>query len=75
MGHDIRKTEERSGPRTGADGGAAQREGYGVGGLGGPDGKPDSWDAPGITPDGHRTGSSNDGPRTAMDGEGEPDAD
>jgi hypothetical protein len=34
-----------------------------------------SWDAPGVTPDGRRTGSSTDGPRTAMDGEGEPDPD
>lgn len=72
MGHDIRKTDERSGPRTGSRAGAALDKGYGAGGLGG---QPGSWDAPGVTPDGHRTGSSTDGPRTAMDGEGEPGAD
>lgn len=72
MGHDIRKTDTSPGPKTGSGSGAALGKGYGAGGLGG---EPSSWDAPGVTPDGRRTGSSTDGPRTAMDGEGEPDAD
>ncbi len=72
MGHDIRKTDERPGPRTGSGSGAALGKGYGAGGLGG---EPGPWDAPGVAPDGRRTGSSTDGPRTAMDGESEPDAD
>ncbi|MFC3068154.1 hypothetical protein [Phenylobacterium soli] len=80
---DIRKTEQRSGPKTGAGGGAAYRTGYGAGGLGSGEDRADpdeavretaTWDAPGVTPDGHRTGSSTDGPRTAMDGESEPEA-
>ena len=72
MGHDIRKTEDRPGPRTGSGSGAALGKGYGAGGLGG---EPGPWDAPGVTPDGRRTGTSTDGPRTAMDGESEPNAD
>jgi hypothetical protein len=82
---DIRDTtENRSGPRTGSGGGAAYRGGYGAGGLGSgaerlTDGEahaePPSWDAPGVTPAGRRTGSPDDGPRIAMSGEGEPDAD
>ncbi|HVI32039.1 hypothetical protein [Phenylobacterium sp.] len=84
MPEDIRKTEQRSGPQTATGDGAAQRTGYGAGGLGaGGDrahhggGSPDAraWDAPGVTSEGHRTGSSTDGPRTAMDGESEPNAD
>lgn len=83
MGDDIRRTQDRQGPATqGGGDGAAYRTGYGAGGLG--DGgdrahrgqtaaEPNSWDAPGVTPDGHRTGSSMDGPRTATDGEGEDD--
>ena len=60
--------------------GAARGTGYGAGGLGsGADRKaghdPDSWDAPGVGPDGRRTGSPTDGPRIAHDGEGEPDPD
>ncbi|WP_374473025.1 hypothetical protein [Phenylobacterium sp.] len=83
MGEDIRKTQDRDGPRQGAGDGAAQDSGYGAGGLGaggdrahhGQASQPArSWDAPGVTPDGHRTGSSTDGPRIAMDGEAEPDA-
>lgn len=84
MGHDIRKTDERSGPETGAGSGAAYRTGYGAGGLGSggdrahhgaDEAEGRNWDAPGVTTDGHRTGSSTDGPRTAMDGESEPDPD
>lgn len=84
MPEDIRKTEQRSGPQTGAGDGAALRTGYGAGGLGaGGDRAHDgeapqdarAWDAPGVTPDGRRTGSSTDGPRTAMDGESEPGVD
>jgi hypothetical protein len=82
---DIRKTSPpRSGPKTGSGDGAALGAGYGAGGLGagrdrtrrGDDiATPSAWDAPGVSPDGHRTGSSTDGPRTAMDGESEPDPD
>ena len=84
MADDIRKTEDRAGPKTAKGGGAAYKTGYGAGGLGsgadrahhGHDAEaPDTWDAPGVTPDGRRTGSSTDGPRIAMDGEGEPDPD
>jgi hypothetical protein len=71
---DIRKTQERSGPRTGSGSGAAYDKGYGAGGLGGGEGQARPWDAPGVTPDGRRTGSSMEGPRIATDGEGEPDA-
>ena len=80
---DIRKTEDRDGPRTGSGDGAAQGSGYGAGGLGAGADRAHhgeapqtarSWDAPGVTPGGERTGSSTDGPRTAMDGESEPDA-
>jgi hypothetical protein len=39
-----------------------------------PERRPETWHKPGVTPDGHRTGSSTDGPRIAMDGESEPDA-
>jgi len=77
MDDDMHKRRD---PRAGAapsGDGAARGTGYGAGGLGaGGDraaGAPNSWDAPGVTPDGHRTGSSTDGPRTAHDGEGEPD--
>jgi hypothetical protein len=79
---DIRKTEERSGPRTGSGGGAAYKGGYGAGGLGSgehqrrggeaPLHNADRWDAPGVTPAGRRTGSSTEGPRTAMGEESEP---
>jgi hypothetical protein len=60
--------------------GDPKRGGYGAGGLSsGADRtfgeRPNPWDAPGVTPDGHRTGSSTEGPRTAVDGEGEPDPD
>ncbi|HEY8573838.1 hypothetical protein [Phenylobacterium sp.] len=88
MSEDIRDTEDREGPRTGpstgSGDGAAQGAGYGAGGLGAGGDRAHhgeaaqtarSWDAPGVTPDGHRTGSSTDGPRIAMDGEAEPDAD
>lgn len=83
--HDIRKTEERSGPRTGSGDGAAYKGGYGAGGLGSgahqrasggaPSHNADSWDAPGVTPEGRRTGSPTDGPRIPIDGESEPDPD
>lgn len=83
MSDDIRRTEDRPGPATqGGGDGAANRSGYGPGGLGaggdsahhGRDAaEPNTWDAPGVTPDGRRTGSSFDGPRTAHDGEGEDD--
>jgi hypothetical protein len=79
---DIRKTEERNGPRTGSGGGAAYKGGYGAGGLGSgahqrasagaPMQNADPWDAPGVTPEGRRTGSSTDGPRIAIDEESEP---
>ena len=81
---DIRQTQDRSGPKTARGGGADYRGGYGAGGLSSGADRADhgeamqnanSWDAPGVTPDGRRTGSSTDGPRTAMDGEGEPDPD
>jgi hypothetical protein len=81
---DIRKTEDREGPRTGSGSGAAYRGGYGAGGLsagadrlshGQSAQNATPWDAPGVTPDGRRTGSSLDGPRIAVDGEGEPDPD
>ena len=84
MADDIRDNDRRPGPQTGPGDGAAYRSGYGAGGLGsGADRthhgeaaqNADPWDAPGVTPDGHRTGSSTDGPRTPMDGEGVPDAD
>jgi hypothetical protein len=83
MPEDIRKTEDRPGPKTGSGDGAAYGKGYGSGGLGqgadraGQDlhAEPNSWDAPGVTPDGHRTGSTLDGPRIAHDGEGEHDPD
>ncbi len=79
--HDIRKTQERDGPRTGSGGGAAYKGGYGAGGLGSGEHQrssaaagenTDPWDAPGVTPAGHRTGSATDGPRMATDGESEP---
>lgn len=81
---DIRDTEQRSGPKTGAGDGAAYGPGYGAGGLSSgadrlTDGvvrkEPSHWDAPGVTPAGRRTGSPSDGPRIAADGEGEPDPD
>ncbi len=80
MPEDIRKTEDRRGPKSGTGDGADFGEGYGSGGLGqGADrtqpNAPGSWDAPGVTPDGHRTGSSTDGPRVAHDSEGEDDPD
>ncbi len=80
MPEDIRKTQDRPGPKTGAGDGAAYSRGYASGGLGQGDdrarsGEPGSWDAPGVTPDGHRTGSSTDGPRIAHDSEGEDDPD
>lgn len=84
MADDIRKREDRAGPQTARGDGAAYGSGYGAGGLGSgadrADGgeagaRRDAWDAPGVTADGHRTGSPDDGPRTAMDGEGEPDPD
>ena len=84
MPEDIRKTEDRGEPKTGSGDGAAYGSGYGAGGLGSGadrarrDEAPpaaNSWDAPGVTPDGHRTGSPTDGPRIATDGEGEPDPD
>lgn len=66
-------------PPAGGDG-AARGSGYGAGGLGaGADRRadriPGAWDAPGVSPDGHRTGSSTDGPRIAHDGESEPQPD
>jgi len=71
---DIRRTEKRTGPKTGSGGGAAYGAGYGAGGLGSAQPMPEDsgWDAPGVTPDGRRTGSSTDGPRIATDGESEP---
>jgi hypothetical protein len=35
-------------------------------------GEQDSWHAPGVTPAGHRTGTSTDGPRIALGEESEP---
>jgi hypothetical protein len=77
---DIRKTERRGGPWEGAGDGAAYKGGYGAGGLSsgaddGGDAERRSWDAPGVTPDGRRTGSSMDGPRMASAEEGRPDPD
>lgn len=69
------------GPPTDAHGGGdAVRGGYGAGGLGsGEDrvdgARPSAWDAPGVTTDGHRTGSSTEGPRMAVDDEAEPQPD
>lgn len=73
---DIRKFEQRPDPQTGAGDGAAYGRGYGAGGLGADQHapKPEDRDAPGVTPAGERTGASTDGPRIAMDGEAEPDA-
>jgi hypothetical protein len=79
----------RTGPQTASGSGAAYGQGYGAGGLGsgafragqtgadqpGANSADPSWDAPGVTPDGRRTGSSTDGPRVAMDGEAEPSPD
>jgi hypothetical protein len=61
-------------------GGDPVRGGYGAGGLGsGEDrvdgARPNPWDAPGVTPEGRRTGSSTEGPRMAVDGESEPQPD
>ncbi|HEY8615597.1 hypothetical protein [Phenylobacterium sp.] len=83
MGEDIRKTQDPEGPRQASGDGAALGSGYGAGGLGSGGDRAHggeamqntrSWDAPGVTPDGRRTGSSTDGPRVAHDGEAEPDA-
>ena len=55
MADDIRKTEDRAGPKTAGGGGAAYKTGYGAGGLGsGADRarhgeaaqNADRWDAP-----------------------------
>jgi hypothetical protein len=71
MPDDIRKTDTRPGLRdTGAGDGAAYSKGYGAGGLGA--GEQDSWHSPGVTPAGHRTGTSTDGPRIALGEESEP---
>lgn len=76
MQPDPRDAVERRDPSTGSGDGAPRDIGYGRGGLGAEQGETgDAWDAPGVTPDGRRTGSPTDGPRTAMDGEGEPDPD
>lgn len=76
MPEDIRKTDTRPGSRNSdAGSGAAYGTGYGAGGLGsGEDraGPQDAWHAPGVTPDGRRTGSSTDGPRIALGEESEP---
>jgi hypothetical protein len=81
MTDDIRDTEDRPGPKEGAGSGAALRTGYGAGGLGAGGDRahhghgavpPNRWDAPGVTPDGRRTGSSTEGPRMPVDGESEP---
>jgi len=83
MPEDIRDTLDGGGPKTGFGDGAAKGTGYGAGGLGAGGDRAHhgevqqnarSWDAPGVTPGGERTGSSQDGPRIAMDGEAEPDA-
>ena len=72
MPQDIRKTDTRPGPRSSdAGSGAAYGSGYGAGGRG-PAGQ-DAWHAPGVTPDGRRTGSPTDGPRIAMGEESEPE--
>jgi hypothetical protein len=65
--------------------GAAIKTGYGAGGLGGGEDRAvaassggetaDHWDAPGVSPDGRRTGSCTDGPRIASAEESEPDPD
>jgi hypothetical protein len=70
---DLRKTDGREEPRAAEGGGAAYGRGYGAGGLSSGIEPHRSWDAPGVTPDGHRTGASTDGPRITVDGEGEPD--
>lgn len=77
MPEDIRKTDTRPGPRSSDSGsGAAYGSGYGAGGLGSGGDRAahehDPWNAPGVTPDGQRTGSSTDGPRIAMAEESEP---
>jgi len=54
--------------RTPSGDGEARETGYGAGGLGaGGDraqSRPDSWNAPGTSPDGERTGAPDDGPKT-----------
>lgn len=81
---DVRKRGRRRDPQTGPGGGAAYEGGYGAGGLdagadrlshGNAAQNADPWDAPGVTPDGRRTGGSTDGPRMPMDEEAEPDPD
>ncbi|MDE2486407.1 MAG: hypothetical protein KGO51_03340 [Alphaproteobacteria bacterium] len=82
MADDIRKTEQGGGPKTDGGGGAPLRTGYGAGGLGAGGDRahhgqgeipPNTWDAPGVTPDGRRTGSATEGPRMPVDGESGPD--
>ena len=71
---DIRNITSRPGPRTGSGDGAAYRSGYGPGGLGSGAEPNDpgvrSWDAPGVTPEGRRTGTPYDGLRIATGEEG-----
>lgn len=64
--------------------GEARRTGYGAGGLGaggdrahlGQDSQTaNAWDAPGVAPDGRRTGSSTDGPRSRLGDEASPNPD
>lgn len=84
MAEDIRKTDQRRGPETRRGDGAAYGGGYGAGGLSSGADRTDhghsaqnanTWDAPGVTPDGRRTGNSTEGPRMPVDGESDPDAD
>lgn len=84
MTDDIRNTEQGSSPKTSEGAGAPLRTGYGAGGLGAGGDRahhgegatpPNRWDAPGVTPEGRRTGSSTEGPRMPVDGESDPAAD
>jgi hypothetical protein len=70
---DLRALRSRPGPRTGSGDGAAYGAGYGAGGLGSGVKQAAGWDAPGVTPDGRRTGTAEDGPRIATGEESEPD--
>lgn len=68
-------------PETGSGDGAAYKGGYGAGGLGSgahqrrsaeTGRNADTWDAPGVTPAGRRTGTPTDGARIASHEESEP---
>jgi hypothetical protein len=70
---DIHKLHDPMKGHTPSGGGAAKRTGYGQGGLGAgadrADGKtPNSWDAPGVKPDGRRRDASPDSKDEGSDG-------